>query len=83
MTGPKRVTIISPRVFTFISICYFGMVGLSIAKYFSKHDPYYPFQAVVDVGIWLLWLYIYQRGRRSRLRGDSSVGEDTTQRARS
>ena len=73
MTEPKRVTVISPRLFVLISIVYLAIAVLSTLKYFSKYDPYYPFQAVAYVGIWLLWFWIYQRGRKSLQHSDSRV----------
>jgi hypothetical protein len=69
MTEPRRVTVISPRVFVLISVGYLVIAILSSLKYFSKHDPYYPFQAIAYVGIWLLWFCIYKRGRRSLRHG--------------
>jgi hypothetical protein len=62
----KRVTVISPLIFVFVSVVYWGIVAASVHKYLTGRDPYYPLQAVAYVLIWLLYLYIFRRGRKSR-----------------
>jgi len=71
MAEAKRVTVIGPWMFGVISGAAIVVVGLSLLKYYSKYDifhrrdPFYIFTAAAWLGIWLLWLYIYRRGRRS------------------
>jgi hypothetical protein len=82
MSKRKRVTIISTRIFVLISVVYLAIAALSTLKYFSKYDPYYPLQSAAYVGIWLLWLYIYLRGRKSVQRVAALTLNDRVQKAK-
>jgi len=80
MTVPKRVTVLNPWVFGLISGGFIVVVALSVAKYFSKYslhprDPYYLFSAVWYVALWMLWFYIYVRGRKFLQRGNAPVAK--------